>query len=493
IRNSKRYRILFKRQIKELIIRLKNYFNRINKNIDSNDNSKIKTVKNIFIELKNNLIFSNMMLVFGLVTVSFIAIFVFMKQTLYSNCLINMKSIIYKNAIISYQDNNDSDEDKNDSSDEVIIEGYNQNYDQVNIGNDNNTSDEENGYIFITYSELGNVIVYNDTRYVIKSEELINDFNKLVSSNEVGTAIRDGISYRYLVNKNAFPANTYKIVFYNLSSEHKFLKLLGFALVVIDLILSVISYYISLYITNKCISPIREAMDRQKQFTEDASHELRTPLTVMQTNLEVLKSEKDSTIKEQYKWIEYIDDEVVRMTNLVSDLLTLSRMDNNKHNEEMQEVNLTEELFKIIEAYQKYVKNKNLELRSNIDKNIYFTCQKEKIIQLINIFLDNAIKYNKPNGYIELSLKKYNKNNKTFDIIIEDSGIGIAKEDQKKIFNRFFRSDSSRSTEGTGLGLSIAQSIIDKHNGTIKIESEKDKGTKFIISFPYYDENLIEL
>ena len=144
----------------------------------------------------------------------------------------------------------------------------------------------------------------------------------------------------------------------------------------------------------------------QKQFTEDASHELRTPLTVLQTNMEVLKSDPDLTIKEQEKWIGYIDDEIKRMSKLVSELLTLSRLDNNKHNEDYVDLNMTEELFKIIEAYSKFVKNKNLELKSNIDKNVIFSCQPNKIRQLINIFLDNAIKYNNPGGYIELSLKK---------------------------------------------------------------------------------------
>lgn len=474
---------MFKRQIKELLIKLKNYFKRINNNIDKKDNSKIKTVKNLFIELKNNLIFSNMMLVFGIVTISFIAIFVFMKETLKQDSIVNMKSMIYKSSIVSYDFDKAEVKDSIDTKAVVKENGY-----QEVSSDEDNSSSEDAEYIYLTYSQLGHIIVHNDVRYIVKSEELINNFEKIFEGPDTNTVSRNGIDYRYYYTKNTFPANTYKVVFYNLKQENKFLKLLGFALVIIDLILSVISYYISLIITNKSISPIREAMEREKQFTEDASHELRTPLTVMKTNLEVLKSEKDKTIEESYKWIEYLDDEVLRMTNLVEELLALSRMDKNTHKKQKEEVNLTEEFFKIIEAYQKFVKNKNIELKSNIDKNVIFNCEKEKIIQLINIFLDNAIKYNKPDGYIELSLKK---NEKTFDIIIEDSGVGIAKKDQKKIFNRFFRADSSRSTIGTGLGLSIAQSIIDSHNGTIKIESDIDKGTKFIITFPYYEYDLV--
>lgn len=460
---------MFKRQIKEIIFKIENYFKRINHNIESNDDSKIKTVKNLFIDLKNNLIFSNMILVFGTVTLAFIAIFVFTRQSLYNDAIINMKSLIYKNSI--------------EPIDLVVPQPVdNESASKVNQDDENVNEEENNGYIFITYSTWNNNITHNDTNYKIKDEELLLAFDKLIGGQLQGTTEWKGIKYRYLINKNTFPAGTYKIAFYNLTTENRFLKYLLIALISIDLVLSIISYFISVFITNRSINPIKEAMERQKQFTEDASHELRTPLTVMQTNLEVLKSDTNLTIKEQEKWIGYLDDEVKRMSHLVSDLLDLSRLDNNRFNEEYVELNMTEELFKTAEAYSKFIKARGLELRTNIDKNVSFYCQPNKIRQLLTIFIDNAIKYNRANGFIELGLKK--KEN-SFDLIIQDNGIGIKKEDQKKIFNRFFRSDQSRSTEGTGLGLSIAQGIIDKHNGSIKIFSKLDKGTKFIINFPY--------
>ncbi|MCQ2749523.1 MAG: HAMP domain-containing histidine kinase [Clostridia bacterium] len=170
------------------------------------------------------------------------------------------------------------------------------------------------------------------------------------------------------------------------------------------------------------------------------------------------------------------------MTELVNDLLSLSRLDNEKDKDEIEDLNLTEELYKTCEVYKKYIEGKGLTLKSDIDKNVTFTCHPGKIKQLINILLDNAIKYNKENGEVKIILKK---SDYTFNLIVKDTGIGIKKEEIPNVFDRFFRSDSSRSTTGTGLGLAIAYGIVKSHFGTIKVNSEVGKGTEFIVTFPY--------
>lgn len=425
----------------------------------------------MFKELRKKLVTSNMLLVFGIITVSFICVFFFMERVLYNESLLKMRAMIYKDQITFEKPQND------DSVNPIAP-------DDALFHNEDDTisENEETGYNIITYSTAGNIIVHDDRRYEIKSDELKEKFEKLVTGKNNGTTEYKNVKYRYLVNKNSFPSGTYRIVLYNLSSESSFLKWLLVGLIIADILLSIISYMISLYIATTSITPIIQAYDKQKQFTEDASHELRTPLTVIKTNMEVLKSDKESKIKEVDKWLGYIDDEVTRMTELVNDLLSLSRLDNESKKEEIEDLNLTEELYKTIEVYKEYVEGKGLTLKSDIDKNVTFTCHPGRIKQLINIFLDNAIKYNKENGSIEIDLKK---SDYTFTLSFKDTGVGIKKEEIPNVFDRFFRADSSRSTQGTGLGLAIAYGIIKSHFGTIKVNSEVGKGSEFIITFPY--------
>lgn len=427
----------------------------------------------MFKELRKKLVTSNMLLVFGIITISFVALFFFMQRILYNESILKMRTMIYKDQIIFEKPESD------DSANPITQD------DSIYLGSEEDEEvfdDNDTGYAIITYSAAGNIIVQDNKRYEIKSEELQKQFEELVTGKKTGTTIYKGSKYRYLINKNSFPSGTYKIVLYNLSSESSFLKWLLLGLILGDILLSVISYMISLYIATESITPIIQAYDKQKQFTEDASHELRTPLTVMKTNMEVLKSDKKATIEDVDKWIGYIDDEVSRMTELVNDLLSLSRLDNESKKEEIEDFNLTEELYKTCEVYKKYIEGKGLTLKSDIDKNVTFTCHPGRIKQLINILLDNAIKYNKENGEVKIILKK---NDYTFNLIIKDTGVGIKKEEIPNVFDRFFRADSSRSTQGTGLGLAIAYGIVKSHFGTIKVNSEVGKGTEFVITFPY--------
>lgn len=426
----------------------------------------------MFKELRKKLVTSNMLLVFGIITVSFVAIFFFMERVLYNESLLKMRAMIYKDQII-FEKPEEVEQINPIAPVGPIYQGDEE--DEVAFN-------EETGYYIISFSTVGNIIVHNNKRYEVKSEDLQKDLVKLVTGKKIGTTEYKNVKYRYLINKNSFPSGTYKIALYDLSSEDSFLNWLLVGLILADILLSIISYMISLYIATTSIAPIIQAYEKQKKFTEDASHELRTPLTVMKTNMEVLKSDKNSKIKDVEKWVGYIDDEVVRMTELVNDLLSLSRLDNEEKKVEIEDLNLTEELYKTCEVYKKYIEGKGLTLKSDIDKNVIFTCNPGRIKQLINILLDNAIKYNKENGIVEIVLKK---NDYTFTLSIKDTGVGIKKEEIPNVFDRFFRADSSRSTQGTGLGLAIAYGIVKSHYGTIKVNSELGKGSEFIITFPY--------
>lgn len=257
----------------------------------------------------------------------------------------------------------------------------------------------------------------------------------------------------------------------------------------IYLIISVISFFLtivivfvmSMFISEKAIQPVRKSMEEQKKFVADASHELRTPLAVIRSNIELIRDAPDSTVKENEKWLGYIHQEALRITTMTENLLTLERYDSKKTEYSSELFSLSELMEEIAVGFLPLINSYGLSFESHIQKEIYFYASKEKIKQLLTIFIDNAMKYTKE-GSISLSLQQVENEN---FITVKDTGVGIQDEDKKKIFERFYRVDKSRSRNlgGSGLGLSIAKTIIDEYKGKVELESEFGSGSEFIISF----------
>ncbi|MCQ2749525.1 MAG: hypothetical protein MJ246_06125 [Clostridia bacterium] len=170
----------------------------------------------MFKELRKKLVTSNMLLVFGIITVSFIALFFFMERILYNESVLKMRALIYKDQIIFEKPETDDSQNPIPQDDSLYL-GAEEDEELI-------SGSDEAGYSIITYSAAGNIIVQDNKRYEIKSEELKEKFETLVSEKKIGKIDYRGNKYRYLVNKNSFPSGTYKIVLYNLSSESSFLK-----------------------------------------------------------------------------------------------------------------------------------------------------------------------------------------------------------------------------------------------------------------------------
>ncbi len=225
-------------------------------------------------------------------------------------------------------------------------------------------------------------------------------------------------------------------------------------------------------ILDKALDPLELSIENQKRFTGDASHELRTPLTAMRSNLDILIN-YDLSKEEQETWLLNISNEVERMTKLTNDLLLLSR--NDVIVKEKDDFNLSEIFEKVYLSYQNICE---INVR-NGDFLVYGN--REEMIQLIMIFIDNGIKYNsKENKKIDISAEM-DKSHKHFTISISDNGDGIDSSKYDSIFERFYREDKARtsSQNGFGLGLSIAKNIINDYDGKVKIKSEINEGTTF--------------
>ncbi len=275
--------------------------------------------------------------------------------------------------------------------------------------------------------------------------------------------------YSYLLDKN-----NNLIIIDNSNINHRLNSLLRFS-VLIFILLEVLAGYISIMLTRWLVKPVEEAFNKQRQFVFDASHELKTPLAVIIASAEML--EKNPKEK---KWLSNIKSEADRMNKLVINLLELAKTESLPSKLKYSTVNLSKETERSILTFEGLVFEKNLEIDYDIEDNIEFSCDLDKIKELLSILLDNAIKHSYDNAKIRVNLFKEKEN-----IILEviNNGDDIPKDKQNKIFERFYRVDEARNRNENryGLGLAIAKNIVDIHQGKISVTSSNNYTTFKVI------------
>ncbi len=232
---------------------------------------------------------------------------------------------------------------------------------------------------------------------------------------------------------------------------------------------------------NSMILRLSESFALQRGFIENASHELKTPLAIIQTNLEAALMEEDS-LEEIRENLQSSLESTEFMNVLIEDLLILSLL---QRDIEFDNTNIQELVEQSIKNLQILTKEKgiNIKFKNDLDSTVYIQASETLLQRAIMNILENAIKYSHKNGKVEVTLKA---SEYAIQISMKDWGIGIPKEKQRNIFDRFYRVDKSRSrqTGGTGLGLSISKKIIQMHKGWIKVNSIEEVGSEFIIEIP---------
>jgi signal transduction histidine kinase len=228
---------------------------------------------------------------------------------------------------------------------------------------------------------------------------------------------------------------------------------------------------------------IEIAFRRITQFTADASHELRTPISLMRTEAElVLRRSRDEA--EYREALRHILLESERTTSLIEDLLALARADAGRETMNRHPVDLRRTLRTVGEGWRQVAKIRNLQFSESLDQRESLVSADEAALRrAIDILLDNAFKYTPSPGKVQLSSEQRNG---SVVISVRDSGLGIAAEEQSRIFERFYRIDKARSrdTGGAGLGLAIALWIVQQHGGSIQVESASGQGSIFRIELP---------
>ncbi len=257
---------------------------------------------------------------------------------------------------------------------------------------------------------------------------------------------------------------------------------------------------------NEMISRLDQSFRQMKQFSSDASHELKTPLTILKGEVEVTLR-KERSPQEYQQTLKSNLEEINRMSQIVGDLLVLSKADTGEIRLNKEDINLTEILNEVVAQMDMLAKSKKLSLSaSNHCPEIRILGDALRLRELFINLIENGIKYTEEGGSVHITLQKEypplgrdqsdwieGEKRECVKIIVSDTGIGIAKEDQERIFDRFFRVDKARSREqgGSGLGLSICKWIVEAHQGEIKVASELGKGSSFIVKLPLSSPQLI--
>lgn len=234
---------------------------------------------------------------------------------------------------------------------------------------------------------------------------------------------------------------------------------------------------------NEMLARLQASFEAERQFSSDVSHELRTPIAVIRSQCEFALSGQAGE-EEKREAFEAVLKQSERMNSIVSQLLLLSRAENGKFVPEREPVELNVLCETVCEELEAMAAERQVKLAWNTEE-LQITGDETLLIRMVNNLVSNAIRYNRPGGSAEVSLRKRGK---YAVLTVHDTGIGIRREDLGQIFNRFYRADRSRSSEGTGLGLSMAAWIARVHGGSIRAESVYGEGSVFTAELPIEEQ-----
>ena len=227
-----------------------------------------------------------------------------------------------------------------------------------------------------------------------------------------------------------------------------------------------------------------QTLDESRQeFVSNVSHELKTPLTSMKVLADSLMGQEDIPVELYREFMTDIGAEIDRENKIINDLLSLVKMDKSAGNINITSVQINELLERIMKRLRPIAQKQNVELVMESFRPVVAEVDEVKLTLALTNLIENAIKYNNPDGWVHVSL---NADHQNFFVTVEDNGIGIPKEAQNRIFERFYRVDKSHSREigGSGLGLAIARNAIIMHRGAIKVHSMEGEGTTFTVRIP---------
>ena len=265
--------------------------------------------------------------------------------------------------------------------------------------------------------------------------------------------------------------------------DNKTREMVIMSLVVLNGVMLVFGYWLSLLLARRTLMPIEQSIEQQAQFVSNASHELRTPLAVLLLSNEIAMRKRVLTDEKARQVLSRNVEEIKKLANLSYSLLDLAKSENALNDPEL--IDISEIIKEVIGQYSRVAKAKQVKIFHNIPDGQKVTLQVNAVRQILSILMDNAIKY-APQKVGEVKIwARLNKNSVEF--IVKDNGPGISSNDQKHIFERFYRANAARTrtdASGYGLGLAIAKTLADRCGYTIHIKSKPSAGAEFTLIVP---------
>ncbi|MDD3165141.1 MAG: HAMP domain-containing sensor histidine kinase [Oscillospiraceae bacterium] len=234
-------------------------------------------------------------------------------------------------------------------------------------------------------------------------------------------------------------------------------------------------FLLVLVLSRRAVRPVAESYEKQKQFITNASHEIKTPLSIIDSCAEVLELEQGEN-----KWTQGIRSQIVRLTGLTQNLMSLARMDEGSTALMMEDFDFSEAAAQTLAVFELMAENNGLKLTCTITPDIHIHGNEQALCQLCSILADNAVKYALPRSEIRISLRRKGKK---ITLSSENAADNLRRGDLPQLFDRFYRGDASRSSEksGYGIGLSMAQAIVTAHGGKIAADSADGQTLKITV------------
>ena len=319
---------------------------------------------------------------------------------------------------------------------------------------------QNNGLVAIIFSENNGVPIYDC--WFDQNAFTIDDATNLIfvaSQRASNFGSVDNVFYKISAN-----GNNYILVASDMTDVMAGYRSSIFSANMTLALIYLLLFIIVIFLSHSVLKPVKDALDNQKCFISNASHELKTPLTIISANADVIKSTDNN------QWVQSIKTQTERLNDLVGDMLTLAKLDEDKPMLALVEFNLSEEIINSSLAFDALAFEKGQTINLDVEPNISYKGDIQSVKKIVNILLDNAVKHAVSRGEISLSLKKENGK---IVFTVFNTGSNIPAQDSNRVFERFFRGDASRSREsgGSGLGLSIAKSIADVNKWKISAQS----------------------
>lgn len=269
------------------------------------------------------------------------------------------------------------------------------------------------------------------------------------------------------------------VAFIDCSKDLSFLQQLMIVSIIIFILMESIVLLLTMMLTKRAMLPMQISFEKQKQFISDAGHELKTPLTIISANADILQDEIGEN-----KWLDYIRMQTERMRVLVDEMMALTKMEYSNNLDTAERFNLSSAVETMALPFESQAFEQQKQFLITVQPDLYFHGNPEQIRRMIGILIDNAFKYSAEHGEIKVSLKEETGGRAVLEVY--NTGKGVREDETEKIFERFYRSDSSRAraTGGYGLGLSIAKSVAEAHKIKIEVNSVPDHWITFTLVFP---------